>query len=83
MEKKKGIAGVLKEFFGARPKGMDYQIGPPEWDNLPYDRQVAAGGLKGFIAEVKRLSESEKLELAQLAAKEIGLTQDQVEFSLT
>lgn len=38
--------------------------------------------LSDFAAEVKQLSDAEKLELAQGAARNLGLTQDQVGFSL-
>ncbi len=36
-----------------------------------------------FAAQVKALSPAEKLELAQAVAQQLGLTQDQVTFSLT
>ena len=39
--------------------------------------------LAGFANEVKQLSAAEKLELAQLAAKAMGLTQDKVAFQLS
>ena len=38
--------------------------------------------LKEFLLETKELSESDKLELAQGAAKALDITQDNVEFSL-
>lgn len=39
-------------------------------------------GLKEFSAELKELDADEKLELAQGAAKELGLTQADVAFDL-
>lgn len=39
-------------------------------------------GLKEFSAELNQLSDKEKLELAQLAAKALGLTQADVDFNL-
>ncbi|MCI0532929.1 hypothetical protein L0Y49_01775 [bacterium] len=38
--------------------------------------------LLGFRDEVKALSEAEKLELAQGAARNLGLTRDEVDFPL-
>lgn len=39
--------------------------------------------LLAFKGEIDQLSADEKLELAQLAAKQMGLTADQVSFPLT
>lgn len=40
-------------------------------------------GLKAFSDEVKQLSDAEKLDLAQGAARNLGLTQDEVNFPLS
>lgn len=39
--------------------------------------------LKDFSAEVRQVTEEDKLEPAQGAAANLGLTQDQVQFPLT
>lgn len=41
------------------------------------------GGPHGFLAEFRQLSDEEKLELAKLAALEMGLKPNQVSFPLT
>lgn len=38
--------------------------------------------LKEFVAELKDLSDEDKLELAQAVAEGMGLTQDEVSFKL-
>ena len=57
-EQKKGLAVVLKQFFGKGQKTAE------------------------FAVEYKALAEEEKLELARLAAVELGFTQDEVGFPL-
>jgi len=41
------------------------------------------GSISEFQKELKELSEKEKLELAQGCAKELGLTQEKVNFPLS
>lgn len=43
---------------------------------------LPGGDLRQFADEVKALSEAEKLELAQGAARNLGYTQDQIDFQL-
>lgn len=83
MATQKTMASVLVGFFGYHPanpamSGMKID----DVKALPYEQGVAVGGLKGFSVELNRLSGDEKLELARGAAKELGLTQEQVDFSL-
>ena len=83
MAMQKTMAGVLKQYFEYRPAdpakaGMKLE----DVKALPYEQGVAVGGLKGFAVEMRRLSDEEKLQLAQAAAKELGLTQDAVDFPL-
>jgi hypothetical protein len=42
----------------------------------------AGEGIHQFSEEVKQLSEAEKLEMAQAAAKQLGYIQEQVQFPL-
>ncbi|MBI2640118.1 MAG: hypothetical protein HYW90_04520 [Candidatus Sungbacteria bacterium] len=81
---KKGMTAVLKDMFGYHPadpakSGMTVA----EVKAMSYADGVRVGGLKGFSVELGRLSDEEKLELARAAAKELGLTQDQVDFPLS
>ena len=81
---KKGITAVLKDHFGYHPadpakSGMTVA----DVKALPYEAGVKVGGLKGFSVELGRLSDEEKLELARGAAKELGLTQEAVDFPLS
>lgn len=80
--KKKGQATVLEMYFGRRPWQPDADLPPAEFEKLPYERQIAAGGLRGFAVELTRLNDAEKLELARLAVAELGLTQEEVSFPL-
>ncbi len=68
---KSGMTTVLARFFGYHEKTTDQAV-----------TGVAAGGIKGFAAEVKALSDSDKLELAQAAAREMGLKQEDATFPL-
>lgn len=79
---KKSMIKVLGEYFGHRPPNEDAQLTPEELKKLPYERQVASGGLKGFFLEFKRLTDEDALELAQMAAVELGLSQEDISFSL-
>lgn len=79
----KTMAAVLKDFFGYHPadpskSGMKLE----DVKRLSYEEGVRVGGLKGFAVELARLSDGEKLELARGAAKELGLTAEQVDFPL-
>ena len=60
MEKKLGMATVIRKYFGS--------LGKP---------------LKEFQQEYKALSDSDKRELAVGAAKELGLSQEEVKFDLS
>lgn len=80
----KTMANVIQQFFGYHPaastaSGMTLM----DVKKLPYEQGVALGGLKGFAVELGRLSGDEKLEFARAAAKELGLTQNEVDFHLS
>lgn len=79
-----GPGVVLAKFFGSKPaiQNADAELSAEEFKKLPYYRKIAIGGLKGFAAETAALSEAEKLELARLAAAELGLKQEDVSFPL-
>lgn len=77
-----GVNQILKEFFGYFPVSERSSLPLDEFNRLPYDAQVRAGGLRGFSAELKHLSAEEKRELARLAAKELGYAQERVDFPL-
>ncbi|MBI2035796.1 MAG: hypothetical protein HYT12_03925 [Candidatus Liptonbacteria bacterium] len=80
---KKGMVVVLKDYFGYRPTNPQFAgMSQEEFDKLSYQQKISAGGAKGFLAELKALTDKEKAELAWLAAAELGLTQEQVNFQL-
>ena len=66
MEQRVGMAIVLMRYF--RPAGDQLQPG--------------ISHIQRFTGEYKKLDPAHALELAQLAARELGLTKEQVTFSL-
>ena len=62
------VTSVLKMYFGMKDyhnlEGYTKQDGEP-----------ISSDLQGFVAELKRLSPEEKMELATLAAKELNITE--------
>jgi len=83
MATQKTMSGVLQNFFGyhsADPSKAGMKL--EDVKRLSYEEGVVTGGLKGFAVELARLSGDEKIELARGAAKELGLTQEQVDFPL-
>lgn len=83
MATQKTMYSVMQQFFGYHPadpskSGMKLE----DIKKLPYEEGVRVGGLKGFAAELSALSGDEKIELARGAAKELGFTQEQVDFPL-
>jgi|GEM_PF-6979925 len=79
----KGMTAVMKELFGYHPADPSKAgMSIADVKALPYEEGVRTGGIKGFAVELGRLSGDEKLELAQGAAKELGYTQEQVDFPL-
>lgn len=83
--------GVLQKYFGYLPvnpgaSGLAEEafqkLTNDEFRKLPYETQVKCGGIRGFGAELRALSTEEKLWLAQRAARELNITQEQVEFTL-
>lgn len=70
---------VLRGYFGIRPVN-----GSGSRNNgLSNQDRIKMGGPHGFLAEFRQLSDEEKLELAKLAALEMGLKPNQVSFPLT
>lgn len=79
MEKRTELV-VLRQYFGVRPVNGNSGL---SMNGMSSHDQVKMGGPRGFLAEFRKLSEEERLELARLAAQEMGLEPHQVRFSLT
>ena len=84
MAKRKTAAAVIREYFGDRAANQKTEGATPgDRKNFSYERSVGIGGSMGFVAELSRMSPEERLALAQQAAKELGYTAKDVDFSLT
>jgi len=88
---KKGQLGVIKEYFGYQPVTIPEGMTQDQFNKLSledfktkftYEQQVRMGGIKGFNAEWHRLTPEDKTALAQMAAVELGLAKDDVDFPL-
>ena len=76
-------AAVLQKYFGQRPKTETVDLATEQFTALPYEAKVEAGGLKGFMVELSRLSPEEKLELARMAVKAMREAGEDVELDET